>query len=553
MIKEEIIEAYALKNAIEHDGKSQVGSVISGLFQEGLQKKDLKKIIGKVKEIIGKVNKLNLNEQEIKFKNFEDKVKKREEHSGLHDLPNVKGKVVMRFAPYPSGALHIGNARTAILNDEYVKKYGGEQLLIIDDTIGSKEKEISKEAYKLIPEALEWLGIKYKKIFYKSDRLNLFYRYGKELIKKGAAYVCFCKQADLRNNRKEGKECSCRKKELKIDLEHWKDMLNGKYKEGEAIVRLKTDMKDPDPAFRDRVLFKISDRKHPRTNKKYRVWPTLEMSWSIDDHELGMTHILRGKELQIEGRVEKFIWKIFKWKPIELIYNGHLQLEGAKISKSKSRKEVLSGKYSGWDDPRTFSLQSLKRRGIQPEAIRKFIISFGINPTEVHAPLENLYKENKKIIEKSNRFFFIQDPVKIKIKNAPHALVKVPLHPDHVERGYRELKTTDEFYISKKDKIKIKKQAIRFMHHINFKNYEYLSKDYDPKLNALMLHWLPVSKDLVKVEITMPDGSIEKGLGEPKLKELKKDSIIQFERFGFVKLDSINKKEKTYQFWFTHH
>ncbi|MFH1823508.1 MAG: glutamate--tRNA ligase [archaeon] len=546
MIKKEKILAHTIHNAILHDGKAQVGAVLPKLFQEGLKKTDIKKILPDIKKIVDEVNSWDLKKQEIEFKKYEKLFPKKEEKHELPELQNVKGKVIMRFAPFPSGALHIGNARTLILNDTYVKKYKGDLLLVIDDTIGSEEKQISKESYKLIQDSLDWLQIKYKKpVIFKSDRLKLFYKYAEELIKKGHAYICFCKQLEVKKNREEGIECVCRKKDPKIDLEHWKDMLNGKYKQGEVTLRIKTDMKDPDPAFRDRILFRISDRKHPKVKDK--VWPSLEMSWAIDDHLLGITHVLRGKELKIESRVEEFIWKIFKWKPVNLLHTGTLYLEGAKISKSKSRKEVSSGKYTGWDDPRTWSLQSLERRGIQPEALRKFLLTFGTSEQDAQAPLDILYKENRRIIEKGNRYFFVKDPVKIKIPKAPHFRVEVPLHPDHLERGMRTFETKGEFYITKEDKTN---KNTRLMHAFNFKGSEYLDKDVNEKLNAKMIHWLPISKDLVKVEVLMEDGSIKKGLGESGIKNLKKGDICQMERFGFCKLDKIEKN--IYKFWFTH-
>ena len=124
------------------------------------------------------------------------------------------------------------------------------------------------------------------------------------------------------------------------------------------VVRLKTSMSDSDPAFRDRVMFRISDRPHAKLGTKYRVYPMLDFAFAIDDHFLGITHILRGMELAIETRVEKFIWDIFKWKHPEVIYNGHFEIEGVKLSKSKCAIEVKSKRYSGWNDPRTWSLHS---------------------------------------------------------------------------------------------------------------------------------------------------------------------------------------------------
>jgi len=535
-----------LENAVKYNGKASFGAVVGHLLAEdqGLKRKmkDISKII---KNTILEINDLTLDEQKTKLKEFRYKKKKKEEKLGLKDLPNVKGKVVMRIAPYPSGPLHIGNARTAILNDEYVKKYGGKLILFIDDTIGSKEKIINKDAYKLIPEGLKWAGVKFSKIYYKSDRLEIYYKYAKELINKGKAYVCFCNQEKLRENRKRGIACGCRSASIEETLKLWKKMFS--MQEGKAALRIKTDMKHPNPAFRDRVIFRISDRKHPKIGNKYRVWPLLDFSWAIDDHLLKMTHILRGKDLMMETDMERYIWKIFGWKKAEIIHNGLFQVEGIKLSKSKSQKEVSSGKYLGWHDPRTWSLQSLEKRGILPEAVRNFIVSIGLNQNEIVVPIDYLYAENKKLIDKkANRYFFVENDKKINIKDAPKIISKAPLHPDFPKRGSRKIKTNGNFYVQ--DKFE-KGKMYRFMHLFNFKDGKFVSEKFDKNLGAKLVHWLPVSKDLIKAEIVMDDGKVKKGLAEKTIKKLKIGEIIQFERFGFCRL---NKKGSKYVFYFAH-
>lgn len=555
---EQKIEAYALANALAHEGKAQVGAVLPKLFQEGLQKEHIKEVMPSIQQVVKKVNSMKLEEQQKKFQELENLVKKREEREGLISLPNAQqGKVVMRFAPFPSGPLHIGNAKPAILNDEYCKMYKGKLLLVIDDTIGSEEKTIDKDAYDLIPESLEWLKVKYTKpIIYKSDRLNLYYSYAEQMIRKKKAYVCFCDAETLHKNREKGIECEHRKYDVIKNLEEWNNMLDYDYKPGQATLRIKTDMKHKNPAFRDRVLFRITDRAHPKTGKKFRVWPMLEFSWAIDDHMLGVTHVLRGKDLMMESEMEKYIWDIFSWKHPELIHSGLVQIEGAKISKSKSQKEVAQGVYGGWDDPRTWSLQSLARRGIKPEALRAFCLSLGLTQTEATVPVESLYKENKKFVESSNRFFFVANPIKITVKSAPRVKTKVPLHPDHAERGCRDFDTYDSFYIPERDYKIIEKEkgkVFRLMHLFNFiKNthFKFVSKEHDIKLEAKMLHWLPVVKEVVKTEVIMPDGTTVKGLAEPMIREMKIGDVCQFERFGFVRCDE--KKKDKMVFWFAH-
>ncbi|MFH1209425.1 MAG: glutamate--tRNA ligase [archaeon] len=543
---EDLVRKYILKNALDY-GKADSKAVIGKILNEKPElKNNIKDLIKKINSEIEKVNKLSKEEIEKEIQKFHFKEKKIEERK-LPELPNVNDKsrsVIMRLAPYPSGPLHLGNSKPYIINDEYVKKYKGKLLLVIDDTIGSEEKTISKDAYKLIPDGLKWLNIDFdKNIYYKSDRLEIYYKYAEELIKEDRAYVCSCSSEKIRENRAKGVECRCRNQSIERNLGLWKSMF--KAKEGSYVLRIKTDMQDRNPAFRDRVLFRISERSHPRVKKKYKVWPMLEISWAIDDHLLGITHIIRGKELMIESEMEQYIWDIFGWEHPILIHTGLLQIEGIKLSKSKSKKEVESGAFTGWDDPRTYSLQSLKRRGIQPQAIRNFILGFGLNQNEITVPIDVLYEENKKIIDKdSERYFVIFNPKKIKIKNAPSLKAEIPKHPDFPEKGNRILKTSDEFYIQ--DELE-KNKLYRFIHLFNFKNNEFINVEYNKE--AKLIHWLPVSKDLVKVKVVMDTGDILEGLGESSLKNLSLNKTVQFERNFFV---CLNKKGKVLEFTYTH-
>jgi glutamyl-tRNA synthetase len=175
-------------------------------------------------------------------------------------------------------------------------------------------------------------------------------------------------------------------------------------------------MKHNNPAFRDRVLFRICTREHPRVGKKYKVWPTLEVTWGLDDHEFGMTHIIRGKELMIETDMQKYIFDIFGWKHPEFIHSGLLTIEGVKLSKSKGQKEVREGRYIGWHDPRLWSLQSLKARGITPEAIRSFIKTMSLNQKETTVPVDLLYMHNRDLIKDKAKLASWQENKKGKIE-----------------------------------------------------------------------------------------------------------------------------------------
>ncbi|MCR4284696.1 MAG: glutamate--tRNA ligase [archaeon] len=558
-ISKEVIKAYALENALKYGGKASQGAVLSCLFAEGLEKSEIKDHIPKIQEVLNEIGSMSFLEQKKAFEPLEELVSKRELREGLLELPNAeKGKVVMRLAPFPSGPLHIGNARGLILNDEYVKMYKGKLILVMDDTIGSVDKPIEKDAYKMIEEGVKWLGVDYdKKIIYKSDRIEKYYAYAEEMIKKGYIYVCNCSSEEIQNLRAKGIACSCRQFSNEEQVKRWKQMFTAE--EGSTCARLKTNMDDPDPAFRDRVMFRISDRPHARTGKKYRVYPLLDFAFAIDDHLLGVTHILRGMDLVMETRVEKFIWDIFKWKHPEVIYHGHFAIKGVKLSKSKGAQEVKSGIYNGWNDPRTWSLQSLRDRGISPEAIREFILGMGIKKTKIVVPVDVIYSLDRKRLENSKRYFFVENPEGIRIGGCPEINAKLPLHPSG-EQGFREYLTTQEFYISRRDFESMVEGNYRLMHLLNFKvdhiiklkpkTFSFISENPEKELKAKYIQWLPVNVENVDVEVVMPDGSVVRGLGEPELSKLIIGTVVQFERFGFVRL---HKKDGDWlEFRFAH-
>ena len=548
------ILAYTLQNALEY-GNADAGRVLPKLFQHGLDKKEIPLAMKEINKTVEKVNSINPKEREKLFLSVEKFVKKhdRTETYELDELPTspVGKKMVLRMAPFPSGALHLGNTKTFLLNALYAEKNNANLILIMDDTIGSAEKPLVKEAYDLISEAFKWLGVDYKKTYYKSDRLELYYEYAEKLIEMNKAYVCHCSVEFLRKNRADAKECSCRQFPKGIQHVRWKELFKPETLEGEAVLRIKTDMQDPNPAFRDRVLFKISDREHPRVGKKYRVWPTLEMCWAIDDHLLGITHIIRGNDLVIESDMEKYIWDLFKWDHPILIHTGLVKLEGvgAKLSKSKAGKEVKSGEFSGWDDPRTWSVQSLARRGIRPESIKEFVKRIGLNKQDITIPIENLYSINRQFIDTQTlRYSFVENPVKLNIPVSELKgidLVSVPVHPDMPEE-VREIEV-GEISISGKDFNEYKGGEVRLLHlfNVDIGNKTHVTSIGNKKIPRI--NW--VSKG-VKSRVLLVDGSWVEGLVEPSAAKINVGTVVQFERFGFVRYDGM--REDIAEYWFAH-
>lgn len=545
----DIILKHALLNAVEFNGKANAGAVIGKVVAEKPELKTDMKALGKaVAEIVKGVNSWGIEKQKAELKKFGKIEKpKKEERVGLPPLPEAKkGKVVMRLAPFPSGPLHLGNAKQFILNDEYCRMYKGRLLLVIDDTAGSPQKQIAPEAYKLIPDGLKWLGVKFEpKIMYKSDRLKIYYQHAAELIQKGAAYVCECDYQAVKHNRANGIECGHRAQSIEENLDKWKAMLKGKYKEGQAVLRLKTDMGHPNPAFRDRVLARISERPHPKVDKRFKVWPLLEFSWAMDDHLLGMTHILRGKDLMMESEMEKFIWDIFGWPSPVMIHTGRLRIEGVQMSKSASRLEIERGVLKGWDDPRTWSLQSLAKRGIRPAAIRALILAGGVTEHDISVPIESLYAENRKLIdERADRYFFVAEPVEITLDKLLMRSVKAPLYPGR--RKYRKIPTAKKIFVDKLDFVANRGREVRLMHFCNVMLDTKAKVTGKPVKDIPKLHWVPAKA--VKAKLIMPNGKEVEGFLEPAAAKLKKDAMVQFERIGFVRCDSV----KPLVFYYAH-
>lgn len=517
---DDLIFKYVLYNSVKYD-KVDINSVLGKIIAERPEaKNDIKLIIKRIKEIIKDVKKLSKEDKEEKLDSYD--FEKKEVKKEL-ELQNVNGKVVMRFAPNPNGSINIGHARQAILNSYFCDKYKGDFLLRFDDT-DAKIKPPLKDAYKWIEEDLRWLGIKIKKVVRQSSRFDIYYKYAEELIKKNYAYVCECKNFKKHVDKRE--ECPCRN--LKDHLKRWKLMFT-KYKEGDAVLRIKTNIDDKNPAIIDWPAFRIIDKgKHPF--KKAKVWPLLNFASAIDDHELKVTHIVRGIDLRISDERQGYVYKYFNWKYPETIYTGKLLFKGMKGT-SEIKKLIDSNKLNGWDDVRLGTLKALRRRGFKPGAIREFILSLSLNRSDVNVDMGKVESFNRDIIDRdANRYFIVFNPKKIKI-NSPDMKVKIHLHPD-VEKGLRSFKCKQEFYVQ--DKLE-KDKLYRFMHLFNFKNNLYISKKLDKE--AKMIHWLPVSKDLVNVEVLMDDGSVKKGLGEKDLGKVKVGQIIQGERNFFMILE----------------
>jgi glutamyl-tRNA synthetase len=245
-----------------------------------------------------------------------------------------------------------------------------------------------KEAYKWIIDDMEWLGVTPDLIVYASDRLKTYYEHAEKLIKMEKAYVCDCEVEHWRKLKEEGKACPCRTLGSKENLARWKRMFSG-YNEGEAALRIKTDLKHPNPAIRDWVAFKIVDNaKHPRV--KAKVWPLLNFTSLIDDHLFHVSHIIRGVDLAFTELQQKYVYSYFKWDYPEVVVNGKVFLEGTPTSKSEILQGMKAGKYSGWDDLKLGTVKAFRKKGIKPEAIRKLMWDLGVRKNSLTLVWDNI-------------------------------------------------------------------------------------------------------------------------------------------------------------------
>jgi len=385
----DLIVKWTLKNAVDHNGKAVTGFVINKVVGEKTElKKDMKKLVLEIDKVVKEVNKMEHDEQKNRLLEiWPDALAKKIEEKKLPELPGDTSHVVLRFAPNPSGPLHIGHARTALLNWFYKEKYDGKFILRFDDT-DPKIKPPMKEAYVWILQDLKWLGIKPDLILYASDRFDTYYEYAEKLIEMGKAYVCDCEAEHWRELKENGKACPCRNLSAKEHLMRWKKMFTD-YREGQAALRIKTNLKHPNPAIRDWVAFKIVDNaKHPRL--KAKVWPLLNFASLIDDHFFHVSHIIRGVDLAFTELQQKYVYDYFGWHYPEVVVNGKIFLEGSPTSKSEILQGMKEGKYSGWDDPKLGTLKAFKKKGIKPEAIRKLMWDLGVRKNNLTLVWDNI-------------------------------------------------------------------------------------------------------------------------------------------------------------------
>jgi len=562
---EESILKFSLQNAVLHSGRADPRAVLGKVLAENKELRDkAKEVLEYCKEIVNKVNKLDLEKQKEKLQELspellEEKKRKKE----LIELPNAEyGKVVTRIPPEPSKYNHIGHALSFLINYLYAKKYNGKCVLRFEDTNPKTSKQEYVDAMK--EDVLEYLDIRPDKIVFVSDDMERFYELAEKLILKGKAYVCFCSREKMQEFRKKGLECECREKSPEQNLKEWKNMLNGKYKEGECSLRLKIDMQASNYVMRDPVIFRIVYEQHYRQGKRYCVYPVYDFENAVEEEFCGVTHILRSAEFgKMRVELQDYIKDLFGFKKQTVLQYGRFNVVGAVTQGRIIRQMIEEKRVIGWDDPSLVTLRALRRRGIQKETYYELAKTVGLSPTQTNIEWSVIAAINRKILDPvAKRFFFIENPVSISIKDAPEQEIKIKLHPEHPEYGFRHFKTSNEFYIEKNDFEDLRDgELYRLMECLNFKkeNQTLFFDSLDVKIfkekGKKIIHWLPRDeKQVIKVRIFTPEHNYINGIAEQNLKNIKIGDVVQFERFGFCRLDEILKEheEDVFVFWLTH-
>ena len=391
-----------------------------------------------------------------------------------------------------------------------------------------------KKFYKWIRDDLKWLKIKVHQEVVASRRLNIYYAHAEKLIKLNAAYVCTC--PNFKKSKNAGRACPCRKQDAKTAMRLWKRMFS-KFKEGEAVLRIKTDLDAKNPAVREWPAFRIVDKpRHPFSKK--HVWPLYNFASAIDDHLLNVTHIMRGQEHSTNEVKQRYLYQHLGWNYPVVVTLGRLSMSDMVLSKSQIREGIARHKFSGWDDPKVATLQALRRRGFQSDALRQIIIDIGPKPSDITVSFENLASYNRKLIDKTaDRYFFIPNPKRIVVKGLKTKKVSIPMHPDE-KRGFRSFSLSNTFFIDDKDFEAYKGLEVRLKDLCNIKLGN-ISEFTSSELKAVpKIQWVPARH--VSVRVITQRGEI-KGYGEPSLSKVKPGSIVQFERFGFVQIEKTGK------------
>ena len=391
-------------------------------------------------------------DNETVSKNFIENIIDKDLADGVYDTVHT------RFPPEPNGYLHIGHAKSILLNYGLAKEYNGKFNMRFDDTNPTKEKSEFVESIKA---DIKWLGADWEdRLFFASDYFGQMYEAAIKLIKKGKAYVCDLTADEIRQYRgtltEPGKESPYRNRSVEENLQLFEEMKEGKYADGEKVLRAKIDMASPNMNMRDPVIYRVAHMTHHRTGDTWCIYPMYDFAHPIEDAIEGITHSIC--TLEFEDHRPLYDWVVHELEypqPPKQIEFAKLYLTNVVTGKRYIKKLVEDGIVDGWDDPRLVSIAALRRRGFTPESIKMFVDLCGVskaNSSVDYAMLEYCIREDLKL--KRPRMMAVMDPVKLVIDNYPEGQVEYLDAPNNMENealGTRKIPFSGELYIERDD------------------------------------------------------------------------------------------------------
>ena len=367
-------------------------------------------------------------------------------------------EVVTRFPPEPNGYLHIGHAKSILLNYGLAKEYGGTFHFRFDDTNPTKEKT---EYVQSIIDDIKWLGADYgDKIYFASNYFDAMYEAAIKLIKKGKAYVCDLSADEIREYRgtlkEPGKNSPYRDRSVEENLKLFEGMKNGEYPDGSKVLRAKIDMASPNINMRDPVIYRIARMTHHNTGDKWCIYPMYDFAHPIEDAEEGITHSICTLEFEDHRPLYDWVVRELEYKnPPRQIEFSKLYLTNVVTGKRYIKKLVEDGIVDGWDDPRLFSIAALRRRGFTRESIKMFMELVGVSKSQSsadYAMLEYCIREDLRL--KAKRMMAVLDPIKLIIDNYPEGQVEyfdIDNNQEDESTGKRQVAFSRELYIERED------------------------------------------------------------------------------------------------------
>lgn len=376
-------------------------------------------------------------------------------------LAVTNGKVFTRFPPEPNGYLHIGHSKAIAIDFGYAQYHNGKCYLRFDDTNPESEDDVY---VKSIQEIIEWLGFKPYKVTYSSDYFDQLYELAEKLISKGLAYVCFCTAEEMKACRGinddgtrggERKACPHRSKDVETNLKEFREMAAGKYGKGEATLRMKQDLQNPNPQMWDLVAYRVMNAPHHRTGNKWKIYPTYDFTHCLVDSMENISHSLCTLEFYLSRESYEWLCDAVEVYRPQQRESGRLNLQGTIMSKRKILKLVNEKFVRGWDDPRLYTLVAIRRRGVPPGAILNFVAELGVTTSNANIQISRFDASIRKYLEETTpRLMMIPDPIPVILDNLPedhYEEVSVPFKPGNAEMGEHSVPFTRKFFIDRSD------------------------------------------------------------------------------------------------------